>query len=235
MDDVQCVVFDIDDTLYLERDYVRSGFRAVGHWAAEQLGIPDFYERAWQAFLQGERQTIFNRVLAETGHEAKPDLITRMISVYRRHVPEITLLDDARKCLDALKGHRRMAVVTDGPLESQQAKAARLGLAGWIDPILFTAGLGPDFGKPDPRSFQRVESETRYSGPQCIYVADNPHKDFQGPASLGWHCLRIRRPEGLHHDVPLDSGDHDPENIGELDTLEQLPAWLGLKPSPGDP
>ena len=27
---VDVVVFDLDDTLYLERDYVRSGFRAVG-------------------------------------------------------------------------------------------------------------------------------------------------------------------------------------------------------------
>ena len=37
-----CVVFDIDDTLYLERDYVLSGFAAVGPWARDWLAIPDF-------------------------------------------------------------------------------------------------------------------------------------------------------------------------------------------------
>ena len=30
---MQVLVFDIDDTLYLERDYVRSGFGAAGRWA----------------------------------------------------------------------------------------------------------------------------------------------------------------------------------------------------------
>ena len=40
-----CVVFDVDDTLYLERDYVRSGFRAVGVWASRWLGLSGFAER----------------------------------------------------------------------------------------------------------------------------------------------------------------------------------------------
>ena len=33
------IVFDLDDTLYLERDYVRSGARAVATWLAPQLGL----------------------------------------------------------------------------------------------------------------------------------------------------------------------------------------------------
>ena len=35
----RAVVFDIDDTLYLERDYVRSGFTAAGAWARTELGL----------------------------------------------------------------------------------------------------------------------------------------------------------------------------------------------------
>jgi hypothetical protein len=34
------VVFDIDDTLYLERDYVRSGFGVVSRAIAPDAGAP---------------------------------------------------------------------------------------------------------------------------------------------------------------------------------------------------
>lgn len=36
------VIFDLDDTLFLERDFVRSGFAAVGRWMARTIGISNF-------------------------------------------------------------------------------------------------------------------------------------------------------------------------------------------------
>jgi putative hydrolase of the HAD superfamily len=119
----QVVVFDIDDTLYLEREYVRSGFRAVGAWARRTLGVPDLADRAWAAFESGVRATIFNEALAGAGVEATPELIARMVACYRDHQPDILLLADARACLDAAVADAPVAVITDGPLASQSAKA----------------------------------------------------------------------------------------------------------------
>ena len=46
-------MLDVDDTLYLERDYVRSGFRAVGQWAAEASSVwTESPSSAWQLFLE---------------------------------------------------------------------------------------------------------------------------------------------------------------------------------------
>src|SRR5882762_1725218 len=50
-----CFVFDLDDTLYLERDFVCSGFEHVGIYAEKELGIPNFAERAWSLFVAGHR------------------------------------------------------------------------------------------------------------------------------------------------------------------------------------
>jgi hypothetical protein len=36
----RAIVFDLDDTLYPERDYVLRGFRAVAAWSDPNLGIP---------------------------------------------------------------------------------------------------------------------------------------------------------------------------------------------------
>jgi putative hydrolase of the HAD superfamily len=208
----QVVVFDIDDTLYLERDYVRSGFRAAGAWADRVLGVADLADRAWKAFEEGVRGTIFDVALADCGCAVTPELITQLVSCYRDHVPDIKLLDDARACLDrlSLEGGVVVAVVTDGPLASQEAKARSLGLSTWSQHVIFTEALGAGFGKPNPRAFELIEQRLGVSGDRCAYVADNPSKDFVGPHQLGWTTLRVRRQHGLHFGVE-SGGDVDYE------------------------
>src|SRR5687767_11790302 len=115
-----CVVFDIDDTLYLEREYVRSGFRAVGNWARARLGIPDFAERSWRLFELGVRGSIFDDVLTESGVKPEPSLVRVLVGVYRGHEPSIAMLPDAADTVSRLRGRVILATLTDGPLESQQ-------------------------------------------------------------------------------------------------------------------
>ena len=80
-------------------------------------------------------------------------MICRLINAYREHDPEIALLPDAVECLSRLRGHVKLAAVSDGPLASQQAKAHRLGLYQTLDEVLLTASLGKGFEKPHPRYF----------------------------------------------------------------------------------
>ncbi len=216
----QVVVFDIDDTLYLERDYVRSGFRAVGAWARRSLGVPDLADRAWSAFEAGVRATIFNEALAGAGVESTPELIARLVACYREHQPDITLLDDARASLDAAVLAGPVAVITDGPLASQSAKARSLGLATWSQTMIITESLGPGLGKPHPRAFELVEERLGVDGSQCTYVADNPAKDFVAPHQRGWTTVRVRRPRGLHYAV--DGGDDIDHELADMTDLMTL-------------
>lgn len=201
---VRCVVFDVDDTLYLERDYVRSGFAAAGLWAAERLGVRDLASRAWAEFEAGRRGDIFDRVLERCSVPRSAEVIDALVRAYRAHRPTIALLPDARACLDLLRGRCALAALTDGPVESQRAKEDALGLGAWLHPIVLTAALGDGFGKPSPRGFRRIEAAAGLSGSECAYVADNPAKDFGGPAALGWRRVRVRRAGALH--AAVDSG-----------------------------
>ena len=63
------VVFDLDDTLYLERDYVRSGFRAVDAWLASR-GILGFFGEAWANFENGLRGKAFDRAPGRSSRAA---------------------------------------------------------------------------------------------------------------------------------------------------------------------
>lgn len=202
---VRCVVFDIDDTLYLERDYVRGGFQAVNAWVEQTLHVVGFFDRAWQAFQGGTRGTLFDQVLPDLGVEPTQELIRSLVEVYRQHEPRIELLPDARSCLNRLHGRVYLAAVTDGPVESQRAKVQALGIASRVNQAILTAELGPEFGKPHPRAFEMIEKASGHNAAACVYVADNPAKDFQGPKSLGWRTVRVRRRQGLHHDVESGS------------------------------
>jgi putative hydrolase of the HAD superfamily len=217
------VVLDIDDTLYLERDYVRSGFAAVGAWARDELGVDGLGERAWAVFEAGVRRTIFDEALAGTGLDGTVEIVPRLVEVYRSHAPTIEMLADARDWLDSLAPHIAVAVVTDGPLASQQAKADALVITRWADLVVFTESLGPGRGKPHPAAFEHLERELGVSGDRCAYVADNPAKDFVAPRCLGWRTVRVRRPGSLHAEVP--SGDDVDAEITSLADLDAALAW----------
>ena len=130
-----CVVFDIDDTLYLERDYVFSGFAAVGVWARTWLGVPDFAERCRSAHESGTRGSVFNRVLGDCGVAPSQEVVGALVALYRAHVPEIGLCGDAREALTEVSARWPAAAITDGPAISQSRKAEALGLHRFANPI----------------------------------------------------------------------------------------------------
>ncbi len=213
----RCLVFDVDDTLYLERDYVRSGLRAVDALVTDLFGVPGFFELAQSDFEQGRRGDLFDRALGGLGLPATTTVLARLVGCYRGHRPAIRLLPDARRALDAASAVGPVAVITDGPLASQQAKVQVLGLRRWASPVVLTADLFPLCPKPDPAAFRHVQGVLDADGPDCTYVADNPQKDFSGPAGLGWRTVRVRRANGLH--VLVDSGPDVGWEVTSLDDL----------------
>jgi len=217
-----CIAFDLDDTLFLERDYVRSGFAAVGEWVRSQCGLTSFAERAWNLFQEGFRGNIFDLALEETSLPASSETIEKMVRVYRSHVPNIRLAQDAVCCLEALRGRVRLALITDGPVESQRNKVRALALSALVDQIILTAELGEEFAKPHPRSFQLVETLSNTGGARCLYVADNPAKDFSAPLQLGWRTIRVRRSDGLHTSVDTPRQLAVEREMTDLSSLTEL-------------
>ena len=205
------VVCDLDDTLYLERDYVLSGFKSLDRHVAEKFGICDFSAAAWGLFLEGQRNDIFDRVLAARNCQFKQADILEMVRLYRHHVPQIALLPDVVHFLSQIADNVALALVTDGPVAAQSAKIGALGLASRFAPLHITDQWGISFRKPHPRAFHCIMERYNSLRPtQFVYIADNPRKDFEAPHTLGWWTIRLRRPMGLHFDVPSDQ----PAQIG---------------------
>jgi len=211
------IALDIDDTLYMERDYVFSGFKAVGDWLLSNYGVTGFIDAAWDYFLAGRRGDIFNQVLQDI-NLGDNGLVARMVEVYRTHDPDIHLLPDA---LSFLMNHdsTELAVISDGYSASQWAKVRVLGLEKYVGAIIITDDWGLEYRKPHARAFESIGQGCLPD--HCVYIADNPLKDFIAPAKLAWMpSIRVRRAESMHYDVPT------PANCIEVSSLNDVYAFL---------
>jgi putative hydrolase of the HAD superfamily len=208
------VVLDLDDTLYLERNYVISGFRAVDRWIYDNLNVSGFFEQAWNSFENGTRGHIFDEALKAL-LIFKKEIVKQIVQVYRSHTPDISIEKDA---FDFFDNHDpiNLAIITDGYEQSQWNKIQSLGLEKYFSKIVVTDSWGRRFWKPHPKAFQYVQDG--FSPENCVYIADNPQKDFNAPAELGWApSIRIRRIGSLHYDIET------PQSCLEIESFTQLP------------
>jgi putative hydrolase of the HAD superfamily len=195
---IRVVTFDLDDTLYLERDFVRSGFAAVGAWLATERGVRGFEACAWRLFEAGRRGDIFDRVLPRLGIAPDGALVRRLVRVYREHLPTIRLEAAAADLLARLGGRCQLAVLTDGFHETQRRKITALGLEARCRPIICTDLWGREHWKPSPKGFLHIQEALDAAPERCVYIGDNPAKDFRAPKELGWRTLRVCHPQGEH-------------------------------------
>lgn len=214
------IVFDLDDTLYLERDFARSGFAAAGAWLQRQAGVSGLAEACCALFEAGPRTHLFDEALNRLGFATDPSLVARLVEIYRTHEPRIALAVDAARYFGGRDGTIPSALITDGPTATQQAKVRALGLDTLLGLIVCTGSLGPGRGKPHPLAFERVEAWATPHGLPLVYVADNPLKDFVAPRSRGWWTVQIERPERVHHVEAPDAAHEAHARIASLDELD---------------
>ena len=178
---IEAVVFDLDDTLYSEKDYVRSGFMAAA---------PDHFDELWQAFSEGK--PAFDAVLPERKEQA--------LAIYRNHKPNIELYPDVWDMLLHIRmSGRKLGIITDGRPEGQRAKIEALNLTELVDEIIITDELGgAEFRKPCDKAFHVMQEKLAVPFESMVYIGDNIKKDFIAPEKLGMRSIWSRNPDGMY-------------------------------------
>jgi|HigsolmetaAR203D_1030402.scaffolds.fasta_scaffold01986_8 putative hydrolase of the HAD superfamily len=213
------IVFDLDDTLYDELTFVRSGFKAVAAFLEEQKGIPaeQSYADMLERLERDGRGKVFDAVLQEYDCYSKR-LAARCVAVYRAHRPDIRLFPDAEYALETL-GAYPLYIVTDGNKHVQWNKLQALGLAAHpnIRRCFVTRRFGIRREKPSPYCFGLICRAERTEPRDVVYVGDNPNKDFVGIKPLGYRTVRIRRGSyaGLRKPAEYEA-EHEIDDLTEL-------------------
>ena len=237
------VVFDLDDTLYKEQDYLLSAYREI----AERIGGRESEElrvkseelrgkseelRVKSEELRGDR--IFDQMLRwrQEGENVFQCLIDTygldmtvddLLAVYRFHVPAIRLDEETKHLLDSLHRAAVIGLITDGRSLTQRHKIEALGLSAYMDEenILISEETGHE--KPSEVPYRHFM--TRY--PACTYyyyVGDNPAKDFSAPDRLGWTsiCL-LDDGRNIHpQDFSLSQQMLPQHRISQLSEIENI-------------
>jgi putative hydrolase of the HAD superfamily len=189
----RAVLLDLDDTLYPERTYFESGLAAVADFVAGD----DPTERcAWRRRLFADvrdhgRAGALDRIPPRDGFAAE-GWRAALLHVYRTHAPELDAFPDVDAFIACARlNERRLGLVTDGKSCVQWRKVAALGLDRRLDAVVCSDDI--DAPKPALEPFLAAAARLGVEPQACIYIADDPSKDFIAPARLGMGTIEVRR------------------------------------------
>lgn len=123
--------------------------------------------------------------------------VPTLLAWHRDHRPEIELYPDAREFLLRMASSSiPVVLLTDGRRVTQEHKVDALGIRRLLDAVLISEATG--YTKKDIEAYERAAAELPGREP-LMYFGDNPLKDVQHPASLGWTVFLMRsRGDNVH-------------------------------------
>ena len=222
------VVFDLDDTLYPERQFALAGFRAAARWAEAEFGVIGLSEEMAGLLDVGMLGKLFATVLARHVPDHTPDHLQAFREAYRQcDRPELELFEDAVHALDHYQRLGPIGLITDGTLAVQTKKVRALGIEERFAKIVYTDALGADraYFKPHRRPYETMSEALGHPSGRYVYVGDNPAKDFVAPNAMGWISVLVHRDHPRIHDVTHVAPGGAPQHT--VRSLRELPGILG--------
>lgn len=178
VDENTVIVFDLDDTLYNELDYLKSAYEEI----AQHIS-PKNHKELYAQMLSIYRE---NKNVFEFLCDKYKLRLEGLLTIYRNHKPNIKLKDGALEIIRKIKSKNgKIAIVTDGRYATQMTKIKALKLSDFVDKIVISEEIGSE--KPSLKNFSIVEENL--TGKLYYYIADNLKKDFLGPNQLGWKTV----------------------------------------------
>ncbi|MCH3964319.1 MAG: HAD family hydrolase [Clostridium sp.] len=218
---MKAVVFDLDDTLYRERDFVEGAFRSVCSYLSQQHGI-SFQKLYWNTISILEhrgRGKIFDFLCDKYNIKENID---KLVNIYRNALPNIELYEDALYFLGKYRHKYSFGIITDGKASVQWNKIRLLKLEKYTDKIIVTDDYGKECWKPNSFAYLKMLQYFKCRPEDCMYIGDNPNKDFIGARKAGMNTVRIIRQWGDHRNTLLDSCHEADFNIRNLKELENI-------------
>jgi putative hydrolase of the HAD superfamily len=216
------VLFDLDDTLYPEREFYLGGFAVVAD-LLQRRGIgPAQRSRELFAHLHFNeaREGVFDKAAVRLGFPT--DWIPELVAAFHNHMPRLRLPEETNQTLRQLRLQYRLGIVTDGHAAVQRRKIEALGLASLVDAIVVADDLGREHWKPHPMPFWRCCESLHTTPGEAVFVGDHPHRDIQGARRAGLTAIRLRSPDSHFHDLSTpedDSANYEISRLAELGVL----------------
>ncbi|KOC31910.1 HAD family hydrolase [Clostridium botulinum] len=219
---IKALIFDLDDTLYNERNYVFGAFKEVCKYLSYKYSLNELqlYDDILNVFNKEGRGKIFNIICDR--YNLNED-IKKLVHIYRNSKPKLDLYDDAKKILEWCRNSGfKLGIITDGCSKVQWNKIKSLKLENIVDKIIVTDDFGKEYWKPHKRSYVEISKYLNVEYKECAYIGDNSNKDFVGCKELGINTVRIIRKQGDHMQTFLSKEYEADKNINNLTEIKEI-------------
>lgn len=190
---IQVLVFDLDDTLYPEIDFLKSAYLEIAHKISEitKVNSHSIFNEMLQNYYDGHN--IFEEVISKYSLDKNVDFF---LNIYRNHKPDIKLSKEKKEVLEYLKSNAfRLGLITDGRSVQQRHKIEALGIGTYFDAIV----ISEEFGSEKPQIDNYMYFQYKFPNKHYTYIGDNVSKDFISPNALGWTTICVMdKGENIH-------------------------------------
>jgi len=230
---IRAILFDLDDTLYDEMQFVKGGFKAVSLYISRNNNISQnaVYQLLLDVLEKYGRGHTFDIGLKKLGLYSKK-LIPKLVEVYRIHKPNLSLYSKVITVLSTLrKQGYKLGLITDGNVEVQRNKVKALSIKDFFNCIVFSDEYGIEKQKPNSFPYQKAMEELKANTEETIYVGDNPHKDFVTAKKLG--ILTVRITKGKYKNTKLGKeyeAEYQIKNLDEIFSIIKKTDKQGIIP-----
>lgn len=199
-DDLEAIVFDLDDTLYSEKEFVKGGLKEV---ATLFSNSKDAYQKMWKYFEEG-----YPAIDEFLNQEEKKSKITKeqCIKKFDEHKPMLELYNGLIPMFLRLRERKKkICLITDGRVLAQTNKINTLHIKEFFDEIIITdelAGNGTVFAfrKPNTISFKIMKMRLGIPYSKMAYVGDNFKKDFIASNKLGMESIYFSNTDSIYYE-----------------------------------
>ncbi|MDY6894120.1 MAG: HAD-IA family hydrolase [Thermotogota bacterium] len=216
---IRAILFDLDDTLYDEMQFVEGGFKAVSFYISKNNNIDQntVYQLLLDILKTHGRGHTFDIALKELGFYSEK-LVPKLVEIYRTHKPDLSSYPEVREVLSALlKQEYKLGLITDGNAKVQRNKVDGLNVKDFFDCMVFSDECGIGKQKPHPFPYLKAIEELEVDAREAMYVGDNPYKDFVSAKKMGMYTVRILN--GQYKDIKLNKESEAEYQIKDLSEL----------------
>ena len=200
VDEKTVIVFDLDDTLYNELDYLISAYKSIADFLdKENRNV--LFSKMLLLYRSGE--DVFG--FLQENYKIKK---SKLLLLYRTHKPKLKIDPKIQSLLESIKQNKgHLALLTDGRSFTQRNKIDALGITTFFDYISISEEIEAE--KPSLKGFKLIENN--FKKEKYFYIGDNLNKDFIAPNKLKWTtiCL-IDNGKNIHYKL-LDTANKERE------------------------
>ncbi len=178
---VKGILFDLDNTLYCESDYLKSTL--ITFCQLVDINIKGHQLKQIDSTFRERNANVLVGLLSLIQADT-PVNFEHIFQVYKQHVTQLDCSKGVKILLLSLKQQGfKLGILTNGVVDVQKNKIKALGLSPLVDSICYAREHGPAHEKPDGLAFKRACESLGVACEQTVMIGDNYKCDIQGALS----------------------------------------------------